>query len=49
MERIKLMVIKGTISKKNLTYAELKILGRSSEGLVHGISWKKKFNLNHII
>lgn len=30
------MVIKGTISKPNLTFSELKTLGRSSEGLVHG-------------
>ena len=31
------MVLKGTLMKTNLTFRELKVLGRSSEGLVHGV------------
>ena len=38
LERLKLIVIKGTMSKPNLTFSELKRLGCSSEGLVHGSS-----------
>ncbi|XP_058802678.1 TBC1 domain family member 20 [Phymastichus coffea] len=34
-ERLKLIVVKGTVMKPNLTFNELKCLGRSSEGLVH--------------
>lgn len=36
LERLKLIVVKGTVSKPNLTFNELRCLGRSSEGLVHG-------------
>lgn len=37
-ERIKISVIRGSIVNPNLTLGELKLLGCSSEGLVHGIS-----------
>lgn len=36
LERLKLIIVKGTVMKPNLTFNELKCLGRSSEGFVHG-------------
>ncbi|OXU27335.1 hypothetical protein TSAR_007295 [Trichomalopsis sarcophagae] len=35
LERLKLIVVKGTVTKTNLTFNELQRLGRSSKGLVH--------------
>lgn len=43
------MVIKETITKKNLTFAELRTLGRSSEGLVHGKFLELIKSDNHFI
>ncbi|XP_014230016.1 TBC1 domain family member 20 [Trichogramma pretiosum] len=49
LERLKLIVIKGTISKPNLTLNELRLLSRSSEGLVHDkirkLLWPKLLKL----
>lgn len=36
-ERMKISVIRGSVTNPNLTLGELKLLGCSSEGFVHGI------------
>ncbi|XP_014215444.1 TBC1 domain family member 20 [Copidosoma floridanum] len=49
LERLKLIVVKGTLAKSNLTYSDLKRLGRSSEGLVRDdvrkVLWPKLLRL----
>ncbi|KAJ8686525.1 hypothetical protein QAD02_022319 [Eretmocerus hayati] len=51
LERLKLMVVRGTISKPKLTYAELKRLSQSNEGLVHDsvrkLLWPRLLRLPH--